>query len=155
MVVYIQYLTIYNLNVLSFRKIKKDLNNPLHRWLIFFDIRSTDKILKKVIEMDEDIKLADKKFNELLADEEVFHDYQMRQLAKMELEGELNHSKEEGKMEGIKKGKIEGIKEGKIKVEKEKSIEIAIKLLKKGIDLNLVSEVTKLPVSKLQNLNNK
>jgi DNA-directed RNA polymerase subunit E'/Rpb7 len=46
-------------------------------------------------------------------------------------------------------------KEGKMKGEKEKSIKIAINLMKKGLNLNLVSEVTKLPISKLQNLNNK
>jgi hypothetical protein len=49
-----------------------------------------------VIEMDEDIKLADKKFNEVLSYDESFHDYQMRQIAKMELESELSHSKKEG-----------------------------------------------------------
>ncbi|MDR2830653.1 MAG: hypothetical protein LBB45_06440 [Methanobrevibacter sp.] len=46
--------------------------------------------------MDEDIKLADKKFNEVLSYDESFHDYQMRQIAKMELESELSHSKKEG-----------------------------------------------------------
>jgi len=34
----------------------------------------------QIIWVDEDIKLADEKFNELLSDEEAFHDYQMRQL---------------------------------------------------------------------------
>ncbi|MDR2623140.1 MAG: hypothetical protein LBC39_01015 [Methanobrevibacter sp.] len=78
--------------------------------------------------MDESIRLANKKFNELLADEEAFHDYQMRQLAVMELEGELNHSK------------VEGIKEGK----NEEKIDTAINLLKEGLDLNFISKVTKL-----------
>jgi predicted transposase/invertase (TIGR01784 family) len=79
----------------------------------------------------------------------------MRQLAIMEIEGEIHHSEEkgriEGEKEGIKKGKKEGIKEGK----KEEKVEIAINMLKKGVDLNFISEVTNLPISKIQNLNSK
>ncbi|MDR2830904.1 MAG: hypothetical protein LBB45_07725 [Methanobrevibacter sp.] len=50
---------------------KKDLNNPLHRWIIFFDVKSSDELINEVIEMYEDIKLADEKFNELLSDENI------------------------------------------------------------------------------------
>ncbi|MDR2623868.1 MAG: hypothetical protein LBC39_04790 [Methanobrevibacter sp.] len=80
--------------------------------------------------MDESIKSADKKFNELLSDEEAFHDYQMRQLAKIEFEGEIDHSREEGEIKGKNKEKMD----------------IAINLLKEGLDLNLISKVTNLPV---------
>ncbi|MDR2830943.1 MAG: hypothetical protein LBB45_07925 [Methanobrevibacter sp.] len=62
----------------------------------------------------------------------------------MELEGELSHSKEEGKMEGIKEGELKGKIEGKM--------ETAISLLRRRFDLNLVSEVTTLPTSKLKDL---
>jgi predicted transposase/invertase (TIGR01784 family) len=136
---YSKYLTIYNINLTAFRKIKKDLNNPLHRWIIFFDAESSDELIKEVIEMDEDIKIADAKFNELLSDEEAYHDYQMRQLAIMEIEGEIHHSEEKGRIEG----------------KKEEKVEIAINMLKKGVDLNFISEVTNLPISKIQNLNSK
>jgi len=113
---YSDYLTIYNINIPAFRKLKeKDLNNPLHRWMIFFDKKAKKKLIGEMIEMDEDINAVDAKFNELLSDEEVFHDYQMRQLAKMEFESELNYREEKGK----KEGKIEGIKEGIIKGEQE------------------------------------
>jgi predicted transposase/invertase (TIGR01784 family) len=41
---YSDYLTIYNINIPAFRKLKeKDLKNPLHRWIIFFDKKSTKK----------------------------------------------------------------------------------------------------------------
>jgi hypothetical protein len=36
-----------------------------------------------------------------------------------------------------------------------KMIKIAINLLKKGLDLNLISEVTNIPISKLKTLNSK
>ncbi|MDR2544086.1 MAG: hypothetical protein LBD03_00810 [Methanobrevibacter sp.] len=98
--------------------------------------------------MDEDIKAADAKFNELLSDEKAFHDYQMRQLAKMELESELNHSRKQGKIEGIKEGIIKGEQKGR----NEGKLEIAINLLSKGMELVLVSEITTIPISKLKNL---
>ncbi|MDR1819511.1 MAG: hypothetical protein LBR15_04595 [Methanobrevibacter sp.] len=47
--------------------------------------------------MDENIRLADEKFNDLLSNEKAFHDYQMRQLSKMEFEGELDYREEKGK----------------------------------------------------------
>ncbi|MDR2544971.1 MAG: hypothetical protein LBD03_05430 [Methanobrevibacter sp.] len=123
----------YNLSIPAFRQLKeKELKNPLHRWMIFFDKKSLKRLMGEVIEMDEDIKLADEKFNELLSDEEAFHDYQMRQLAKMELESELHYREEKG------------IKESKL--------EIAINFLRKGMELDLVSEVTNLPISKLKSL---
>ncbi|MDR2545346.1 MAG: hypothetical protein LBD03_07415 [Methanobrevibacter sp.] len=114
--------------------------------------------------MDEDIKAADEKFNELLSDEKAFHDYQMRQLAKMEFESEINHSRKEGELKGIKKGKIEGIKEGKVEGMKEgiikgeqegmkkSKLEIAVNLLNKGMELDLVSEIPNIPIAKLKSL---
>jgi predicted transposase/invertase (TIGR01784 family) len=170
---YSDHLTIYNINIPAFRQLKeKDLNNPLHRWMIFFDKKSPKKLINEVINMDENIRLADEKFNELLSDEKAFHDYQMRQLAKMEFESELNYSRKEGriegKIEGMKEGELKGIKKGKIegKIEgmkegmikgKQKGmndgkLEIAINLLRKGMELDLVSEVTNLPISKLKSL---
>ncbi|MDR2543983.1 MAG: hypothetical protein LBD03_00275 [Methanobrevibacter sp.] len=41
---------------------------------------------------------------------EAFHYYQMRQLAKMEFESELTHSRKQCKIEGIKEGELKGIK---------------------------------------------
>jgi hypothetical protein len=67
--------------------------------MIFFDIKSSDKLLKRVIEMDENIELADKKFNELFSDEEAFHDYQMRQLAKNGIRMRITPQRKKGKNE--------------------------------------------------------
>ncbi|GAA5819424.1 MAG: Rpn family recombination-promoting nuclease/putative transposase [Methanobrevibacter sp. CfCl-M3] len=146
---YSDHLTIYNINIPAFRKLKeKDLNNPLHRWIIFFDKKSPKRLINEVTEMDEDIKAADEKFNELLSDEKAFHDYQMRQLAKMELESEINHSRKEGKIEGIKEGIIKGEQKGR----NEGKLEVAINLLSKGMELDLVSEITNIPISKLKSL---
>ncbi|MDR2622956.1 MAG: hypothetical protein LBC39_00055 [Methanobrevibacter sp.] len=49
--------------------------------------------------MDENIELADKKFNELFSDEEAFHDYQMRQLAKNGIRMRITPQRKKGKNE--------------------------------------------------------
>jgi predicted transposase/invertase (TIGR01784 family) len=76
----------------------------------------------------------------------------MRQLAKMELESELNHSRKQGKIEGIKEGELKGIKKGKIEGIKEGKLEIAVNLLSRGMELDLVSEITNIPIAKLKSL---
>ena len=54
----------------------------------------------------------------------------------------------EGKKEGIKEGKKEGIKEGK----KEGIKENAKIMLKKGLDINLISEITGLTIEEINKL---
>jgi len=54
----------------------------------------------------------------------------------------------EGKEEGLKEGKQEGLKEG----EKNGKIEIARNMLKKGLDVNLISELSGLSIEEIENL---
>lgn len=60
-----------------------------------------------------------------------------------------NSLREEYKEEGLAEGREQGIKEGI----KESSISIAKKMLQKNMDLNLISEVTELPIEELEKLN--
>jgi predicted transposase/invertase (TIGR01784 family) len=56
--------------------------------------------------------------------------------------------RQEGKEEGIKEGKEEGIKEGA----KNKAIEMAKKMLIKGISLEEISELTDLAIKDIEKL---
>jgi len=56
-----------------------------------------------------------------------------------------NIAREEGKEEGLKEGLDKGLKEGKI----EKSIEIAKNMLKKGLDVDLISELSGLTIEEI------
>ena len=73
-----------------------------------------------------------------------------------DLKNVIDTSFEEGKMEGIIEGKLEGIIEGKLegKLEGiiEEKIEIALKALKKGIDINTISELTGLSEEEIERL---
>jgi len=60
-----------------------------------------------------------------------------------------NSLREEYREEGLAEGREQGIKEGI----KESSISIAKKMLQKNMDLNLISEVTELPIEELEKLN--
>lgn len=53
---------------------------------------------------------------------------------------------------GIEKGKAEGIREGVKKDKQKKAVEVAKKLLAKGISVEEVAEITDLPVSEIQKL---
>jgi predicted transposase/invertase (TIGR01784 family) len=167
--IYSNIITIINIDMVAFRRIKdKDLNNPLHRWLIFLDKRSPKRIVEEVILMDKNVKLADEKIREALADEQALHDYYMRELVKMEYISDMETSEQKGKLEGLKKGikegKLEGIKEGKLerikegKLEglkegkRERNLEIAIKLKNNGMPFELIAETTDIPISEIKKL---
>ncbi|NYB72738.1 hypothetical protein HZF24_01135 [Sedimentibacter hydroxybenzoicus DSM 7310] len=57
-----------------------------------------------------------------------------------------------GKAEGVREGKAEGVREGVTKGKMEGKIETAIEMLKRGLDIELVSEVTKLSKEEIKKL---
>ena len=68
---------------------------------------------------------------------------------------ETEKAREKGLREGREKGLEEGIKEGIKEGAKNKQIEIAINMLKEGMDINLISKLTNLSYEEIINLNNK
>ena len=68
----------------------------------------------------------------------------------------VKFAKEEGKEEGKKEGKEEGKKEGKIEGlregERKGKIEVALSMLKKGLDIETVAECTNLTVDELEKI---
>ena len=61
--------------------------------------------------------------------------------------------KEEGLKEGHKEGKEEGIKEGREEGAKQNSCDIAKRMLEKGIDIEIISELTGLTEKEISKLN--
>ena len=58
----------------------------------------------------------------------------------------------EGREEGHKEGKEEGIKEGRAEGSKQNSFDIAKRMLKKGIDIETISELTGLTAEEVSML---
>jgi len=69
---------------------------------------------------------------------------------------EINYAEEKGRKEGIEKGRKEGIEKGKKegieKGKKEGIIQMAKEMLNNGLDIELVSSITKLPKEVLETL---
>ena len=59
---------------------------------------------------------------------------------------------EEGIKKGLKEGIEKGIEKGKAEGEKKKGLEIAEKLLEKGIDIKNIAEITEISEEEIENL---
>ncbi|MDR2343920.1 MAG: hypothetical protein LBD86_05255 [Spirochaetaceae bacterium] len=47
------------IDLVKWRKLKeKDLNDPLHRWMVYFDERSPPALVEEVLNMDSAIKMT-------------------------------------------------------------------------------------------------
>ena len=116
---YSDCIKIINVNVSAFRKLKEiDFDNPLHRWLVFLDKKSTREMIEMAISKDENIKIAHEKIEELLKDEDFLHELNKREQADLKYEGEMAYREEKGKKEGIEEGIEKGIKQTELNVAK-------------------------------------
>jgi predicted transposase/invertase (TIGR01784 family) len=127
-------LEMHFIDMVKFRRLKqKDIvNNPLHRWLAFFDRNTSEKTIKNILKMDTAIKKAHDKIMYVSQDKEALHAYRMREMAIYDYNNGIYAAKEEGKEEGRKEGKEEGRKEGK-----EEGIAIGEARSEKKIIINL------------------
>ncbi|MFP3091129.1 Rpn family recombination-promoting nuclease/putative transposase, partial [Treponema sp. TIM-1] len=147
-------LEIHFIDMVKFRRLgEKDIrNDPLHRWLTWFDKDSPQKLVEEVINMDTAIQKAEEKMSYVSNDKEALHAYQMREMAMSDWTSGLNHAREEGiqkgKREGIREGKREGIQEG---IQK-KAIEVARNLKKIGIPIDQIAQGTGLSVEDIAKL---
>jgi len=85
-------LEIHFINMIKFRKFKTGdkENNPLERWLTFFDKESTEDELKEVISMDAAISIANERLTYVSQDQDVRRIYEMREKALRDRTTEMN-----------------------------------------------------------------
>jgi predicted transposase/invertase (TIGR01784 family) len=104
-------LEIHFIDMVKFRQLKeKDIiNNPLHRWLTFFDKNTNNKILEEIINMDTAIQKAENRIGFVRSSEEELRVYQMREMAMMDYTSGMNFARREGIDEGMAKGEAKGI----------------------------------------------
>jgi len=121
----------YFIELPKYRKQKPDMNEKINQWLAFIDGEDRGRI-KMAQEKNETIKKAEIEMKELTGDEEVRRIAELREKWEMDRISEINYAKEQG--------------------EKEKAIEIAKAMLEKGMDIELIHEVTKLSIEEIKNL---
>ncbi|KZX10313.1 Rpn family recombination-promoting nuclease/putative transposase [Methanobrevibacter filiformis] len=146
-------LELYFIELPKFRKIKnKNLNNPLHRWLIFFDKNSSKELLDKVIKMDKAIETVDMIARNALKDKKWLHDYHLRAMAKSDWTSSINHAEEKGLKIGEKRGKEKGLKIGEKKGRKKGIIEVAINLKNMDLPVEQITKSTGLSKTEIEKL---
>ena len=144
----------YYIELKKFREnISLDMKEKVNQWLAFIDGERGDLIdmAKKESKI---IKEADEEYNVLTGEEEVKRLAEIRMLSEMEEQAALKHARtagleegksiglEEGRNLGLEEGRNLGLEEGKILGIKEEKISTAKKMLKIGIEIELIEQAT-------------
>ncbi|MDR0664974.1 MAG: Rpn family recombination-promoting nuclease/putative transposase [Helicobacteraceae bacterium] len=102
-------LEIHFLDMVKFRKQKADIDNPLHRWLLFLDKNTKPEALKEALEMDAIIAEAEAKLESLAKNEKDMGLYRMREKGLLDIISGMQSAKAEGIAEVAKSLKISGL----------------------------------------------
>ena len=103
-----------------------------------FELSQTDKLAKKYYDKLMELN-TNQEFVQLLSNDEEYEIY---------VKSEISEACGYAHKEGIKEGIDIGIKEGS----KESKLEIAKAMVKKNMDINLIAEITNLPVEEIKTL---
>ena len=135
----------YFIELPKFRKKNPDLNNKMDQWICFID-DSNKGAIKMAENKNKVLQKARKELDYLTGDEAV------RRLAELRDKWEMDDFfiKKRAEEEGKRAGEKIGEKIGK----KKKQIEIAKKLLEKGMEIKEIIEITGLTESEIKNLTN-
>ena len=120
----------------AIKEYEKDRENEMLQWMMFLENPENEEVAK-IMENNENIKEAKQELDKISQDDI---------LRRMALKAELERmDQEELIYEAKRDGKAEGIKEGK----KEEQLEIAKKMLEKGINLETIVELTDLTIEEI------
>ncbi|MDP4147359.1 MAG: Rpn family recombination-promoting nuclease/putative transposase [Bacillota bacterium] len=125
---------IHFIEVSKFRELREEnlKEDKLQRWLAFFSSDLSSETLKELMGMDEDIKKAEERLEFLSSDPKTVELYKAREKALHERANMINSAREEG----IEKGKEETAKN----------------LLLMGLDIEFITEATKLDKKQIEEI---
>jgi predicted transposase/invertase (TIGR01784 family) len=141
---------IHFIDMVKYKRMQeKDItNNPLHRWLTFFDKNTNDKILEEVLKMDTAIQKAQERISFVLSDKEALHAYHMREMAIMDYNSGMGQARREGEERGIVIGEKRGEKRG----EKKGKVEESLNMKKAGMSIKQICLLTNLSEEEIRRL---
>jgi predicted transposase/invertase (TIGR01784 family) len=130
-------LEIHFVDMVKFKALRdKDIKNePLHRWLTYFDKDSPPELVAEVVQMDTAIRKAQERTAFVASDKEALREYHLREMALSDWTSGVNHARREGLREGLREGKREGLREGKregLREGREEAAKEIFTLLKSG-----------------------
>jgi predicted transposase/invertase (TIGR01784 family) len=104
-------LEIHFVDMVKFRRLgERDIrNDPLQRWLAYFDQGSSIELVEEVVKMDRAIQKAEEKMSYISTDKEVLRVYQMREMALSDWTSGINHARREGLREAARNLKAMGL----------------------------------------------
>jgi len=130
-------LEIHYINMVKYRRQRnKNLNDPLCRWLVWFNKNSPPELIEEAVKMDSAIQTAAERMLNLTADEDVITAYNRRFMASCDRTSEINCAHSKGMEKGMKKEKIL----------------IAKNMINKGSSIEFIHEVTGLGLDKIKKL---
>ena len=155
-------LEIHYLNMVQFRKHGRDktLQDPLCRWLAWFDKNSPPELLTEVLNMDSAIQEADERMVYITGDADAIRAYEKRFKALCDHTWHMNYAIEKMEKRGFKKGHKKGLKQGlaegeakgRVEGKTESAIEIARKLKALNLPPAKIAEATGLALETIEQL---
>ena len=108
------------------------LENPLHRWLTFFDKSSPNELVEEVVKMDMAIQKAHNRIDHVIQDESALRAYEMREKAILDWNSAVGYHTRE--------------------TARETAREIARKMRAKNVSINEIIDYTGLTVKQIEDL---
>ena len=136
----------YFIELPKFRKQNPDMNEKINQWLAFKDDYN-EEMVEVAEEKNDKLKKARIEMNYLTGDAEVRRLAELREKWEMDRVSAINHATRKGKEIRRKNTEKEN---GRIEERKE----VAKEMIKKGLDINLICEITKLTKEEIMKIEN-
>ncbi len=124
----------------KFERSKQDITIALHRWLLFMDEKLPEEQLKELMIMDPMIGKTEEHLELLSGNDYVRELAEARENALRDWNSSISGSRAEGRAQGKAEGRVEG------------KSEMVLKLLAKGLDVSVISEVSGMSVAEIMRL---
>ncbi|MGZ6254902.1 MAG: Rpn family recombination-promoting nuclease/putative transposase [Candidatus Chromulinivorax sp.] len=157
-----RYQQFYFIELPKFHKTIKQLSSAMDYWLFFMIKADTYENIPQELQKSEDLVQAFKVLEKMQWTYDEIKDY-VRELdnagmnqrieagaLKRGLQQGLEQGLEQGLQQGLQKGLQQGIEKGLEQGKQEQQKEVALKLLKKGMDINFIIELTNLSIEQIE-----
>lgn len=125
------------------KAIEKDKNNKLAQWMMFID-NPNEEGVKRIVEKNEEIKEAMEELEIISGDAEARRLAELRQKYILDQNSCIDEAVERGLKKGIEEGIEKGIKNNKI--------EVAKRMLKQNMNIELICQITDLTKEEIEKI---
>lgn len=146
-------LEIHFIDMPRFRRlVKKDMVDPLHRWLMFLDQETKPEVLEEVLRMDKGIQKAQARMDFVSMDRESYRQYELReaQMAFYDQDVQADAKKVAEKL--VEKAVREAVERAARETARKRNLEIARNLKARGISIEDIAGSTNLTSQEIEGL---